>query len=150
MSSHERRKFSFDLDIEFTALVYAQLMQGRLMMMFHAAMVGRLDQFSPVEGKRITPILIDSSAYSETIRVKLPDGFVVDEMPSADKTESAFGKYSSKYEVSGGYLIFSRTLILNRTIVPASGYEDVRNFFGVVRNAEQTPVVLMPQMILGA
>lgn len=132
----------FELDIEFSAPAYAQLMQGRLMM-FNAAMVGRLDQFTPVEGKRVTPILIDSSSYAETVRVKLPDNFVVDELPEPDKIETPFGKYFSKFEVAGGYLLFSRSLVLNRTIVPASEYEGVRNFFGVVRNAEQTPVVLI-------
>ena len=138
----KKNESEFDLDLEFNAPVYAQLMQGRLMM-FKPAMVGRLDQFSPVEGKRITPILIDSSSYSETIKVKLPDGFVVDELPDADKIETAYGKYSSKFEVSGGFLLFSRSLVLNRMVVPPSGYEDVRKFFGVVRNAEQTPVVLL-------
>ncbi|MGB7210894.1 MAG: hypothetical protein WBD27_19725, partial [Pyrinomonadaceae bacterium] len=84
-----------------------------------------------------------SSSYSETIKIRLPDGFVVDEMPDADKIETAYGKYSSKYEISGGFLLFSRTLVLNRTVVPPSAYDDVKNFFGVVRNAEQSPVVLI-------
>lgn len=142
LPTDRKNEGKFDLDLEFSAPMYAQIMQNRLMM-FKPAMVGRLDQFSPVEGKRITPILIDSSSYSETIKIKLPDGFVVDEMPDADKIETAYGKYSSKYEISGGFLLFSRTLVLNRTVVPASGYDDVKNFFGVVRNAEQSPVVLI-------
>ena len=132
----------FDLNMEFTASMYAQIMQGRLMM-FKPAMVGRLDQFSPVEGKRVTPILIDASSYNEIIKVKLPEGFVVDEMPDVDNIETSYGKYTSKFEVTGKYLIFSRNLVLNRTVVPASAYEDVRKFFGVVRNAEQSPVVLV-------
>ena len=89
------------------------------------------------------PILIDSSSYAETIRVKLPDNFVVDELPEPDKIETSYGKYASKFEVAGGYLLFSRSLVLNRTIVPPTEYENVRNFFGVVRKAEQTPVVLI-------
>jgi hypothetical protein len=137
-----KNESKFDLDLEFNAPMYAQIMQGRLMM-FNPAMVGRLDQFSPVEGKRMTPILIDSSAYSETIKVELPEGFAIDEMPEADKIETAYGKYSSKYEVSGRFLVFSRTLILNRTVVPPSAYDDLKKFFGVVRNAEQSPVVLV-------
>ena len=132
----------FDLDLEFTAPVYAQLMQGRLMM-FKPAMVGRLDTFRPVEGKRATPILIHSSSYSETIKIKLPDGFVVDEMPDGDKIVTAYGKYSSKYEIANGFLLFSRSLVLNRTVVPISAYDDVKKFFSVVRNAEQAPIVLV-------
>lgn len=132
----------FDLDLEFSAPLYAQIMQGRLMM-FKPAMVGRLDQFVQVEGKRQTPVLIDPSAYSETIRVKLPAGFVVDEMPDPDKIETPFGKYSSTFEIAGGHLIFTRTLELNRSIVAAANYDEVGRFFGVVRNAETVPVVLI-------
>lgn len=132
----------FDLDMEFSAPMYAQLMQGRLMM-FKPAMVGRLDQFIAMETKRMTPLLLDASNYSEVIKVKLPEGFAVDEMPDPDTIERPFGKYSSKYEISGNYLIFSRRLELNRSIVPASQYNDVGKFFAVVRNAEVAPVVLL-------
>lgn len=132
----------FDLDLEFQAPLYAQIMQGRLMM-FKPAMVGRLDQFTPVEGARMTPIVIDASAYSETIRIKLPVGFIVDEIPEGGKVESTFGTYTSKYEVANDYLTFTRTLLLKRTIVPPSGYEDVSRFFGVVRGGEASPVVLV-------
>ena len=132
----------FDLDLEFNASNYAQLMQGHLMM-FKPAMVGRLDQFRPIEGKRMTPLLLDASNYYETIKVKLPDGFAVDEMPDPDTIETPFGKYSSKYEVSGNTLTFTRRLELNRSIIPASQYNDVGRFFAVVRNAEIAPVVLV-------
>lgn len=135
-------KSEFELKLEFSAPTYAQLMQGRLMM-FKPAMIGRLDQFRPVEGKRLTPMLIDSSNYDETIRIKLPAGFVVDEMPDADKIEMPFGRYWSKYELQGDTLIFTRKLELNRNVLPASAYNDVDKFFGVVRNGEVTPVVLV-------
>jgi hypothetical protein len=132
----------FDLDMEFSAPSYAQIMQGRLMV-FKPAMVGRLDQFAPIEGKRITPILIDSSSYSETIKVKLPDGFVIDEIPEANGIEASFGKYTAKYEVNNGYILLTRSLILNRTILPAASHDEVKNFFGVVRSTEDAPVVLL-------
>jgi hypothetical protein len=140
--SDYKREGKFDLDIEFAAPTYAQIMQGKLMV-FNPAMVGRLDTFFQIEGKRATPIMIDSSSYRETIKVKLPEGFTVDEMPEADKIETAFGKYDAKYEIGDGFLLLTRSLVLNRTILPASNYEDVKRFFGVVRAAEQSPVVLL-------
>ena len=132
----------FDLNFDFSATGYAQVMQGRLMM-FKPAMVGRLDQFVPVENKRVTPMSLDSSSYSETIRVKLPAGFIVDEIPAADSVTATYGKYTSAYEVKGEYLHFKRDLVLHRTIVPASEYDELSKFFGVVRRAELAPVVLV-------
>lgn len=135
-------KGAFGLEIEFDAPAYGQVMQNRLLV-FKPAMVGRLDQFTPVEGKRETPILIDASAYRESIRIKLPAGFVVDEMPDASKVETAFGTYSSELKLDSGFLSLERRMVLKRTIVPPSGYGEVKDFFDVVRNAEQAPVVLI-------
>lgn len=132
----------FDLDLEFSAAQYAQTMQGRLMV-FKPGFVGRLDKFAVLDKPRTHPILLDSSQYSETIRVKLPEGFVVDEMPEADKVETPFGKYSVSYEIKDGFLNLNRSLVLNRTTVPAKEYEAVKNFFARVRAAEVAPVVLV-------
>jgi len=140
--SDKKATSEFDLDLEFNAPRYAQLMQDHLMM-FKPAMVGRLDQFTPIEGKRMTPLLLDASNYDETIKVKLPDGFTVDEVPDADSIQTPFGRYSSKYEVNGNMLTFTRRLELNRSIIQPSQYNEVGKFFAVVRNAEVAPVVLV-------
>ncbi len=131
----------FNLDVEFTAKSYAQLMQDRLMVFKPA--VGRLDRLSFTEGKRAHPYMIDATTYSENVKIRLPEGFVVDEIPETTKIDTNFGKYDATYEVSGGYLIFNRSLTLTRSKIPADKYDTVRNFFGRVHSAEQSPVVLM-------
>ncbi len=138
--SHQDGKF--DLDVDFSAASYAQIMQGRLMV-FKPAVIGRLDRLLFTEGKRNHPYLVDATSYSENVKIKLPVGFVVDEMPEATQVQTEFGKYSAKYEVSGEYLLFTRSLDLTRTQIPADKYESVKKFFGQVRSAEQSPVVLM-------
>jgi transglutaminase-like putative cysteine protease len=132
----------FDIDMEFSAQNYAQLMQGRLMI-FKPAFVGRLDQLSVSDKKRVHPVLLDASQYSETIKVKLPAGFDVDEMPEASKLETPFGKFAVTYEIKDGNLLFHRSLTLNKTTVAADKYEAVKSFFSAVRAAEQNPVVLV-------
>ncbi|MGQ0542502.1 MAG: DUF3857 domain-containing protein [Blastocatellia bacterium] len=133
---------TFDLKVEFTANSYAQLMQQKLMV-FKPAIIGRLDRLSFSEGKRSNPYVIDASSYSESVKIKLPSGFAVDEIPEATNLESTFGKYDATYKVEGDYLVYKRSLTLNRTTVPADKYETVRSFFGRVHAAEQSPVVLM-------
>ena len=133
---------NFDLNVEFSANSYAQIMQDHLMV-FKPAIISRLERLSFTEGKRMSPYMIDSSAYSESVRIKLPTGFDVDEIPERVHLESAFGKYNATYEISGGYLVFTRALQLSRTVVPATEYDTVRNFFGRIRAAEQSPVVLV-------
>jgi len=132
----------FGLDVEFSAGAYAQIMQGRLMV-FKPAIIGRLERFPFSDGARVHPFLIDATTYSENVKIKLPQGFVVDEIPDSVQLESDFGKYSAKYEVVGEQLMFTRSLKLNRTTVPPDRYDSVRNFFGRVHAAEQSQVVLM-------
>ncbi|MFN0123299.1 MAG: hypothetical protein ACKV2V_22580, partial [Blastocatellia bacterium] len=131
----------FALDIEFTVPGYAQSMRGQLLV-FKPAVVGRRDRLDLPESKRKYPILLDAEMFTETVRVKLPEGFVVDEMPDAAKLDMPFGRFAASYEVKEGHLIFSRSFVVNATTVPAGNYEQVRKFYGYIRAAEMLPVVL--------
>ncbi|MBX3293441.1 MAG: DUF3857 domain-containing protein [Acidobacteria bacterium] len=132
----------FDLNVEFAAPRYGQVMQGRLLV-FKPVFVGRKRQVSLTDTKRSTPIEIEPIAISERTTFKLPQGFTVDELPEAVKLETQFGKYSTKYEVKGDSLEFTRHLSMQRTSVPVEKYEAVRAFFVAMRDAEQAPVVLI-------
>jgi hypothetical protein len=131
----------FTLDVEFTASAYAQLMQDRLLV-FKPAIVSRLDWLALTGASRKHPVVLDSRAYTETVRVKLPEGFDVDELPDPLKLDTDFGNYVSTYEVKAGYLIFTRTLLQRAVTIPASQYQLVRTFFERIRAAEASPVVL--------
>lgn len=133
---------TFGLDIEFSVPRYAQLMRDRLLI-FKPVVVGRRDDVSFTDPKRTTPILTSAWAMRETAAFALPAGFVVDEMPDAIDLETAFGKYSTRYEVKGGKLLFTRTLVMKRSTQPADQYEAIRLFYSKIRDAEQAPVVLL-------
>lgn len=132
----------FDLDLDFNAAAYGQLMQGRLLV-FKPVVVARRDALWLTEPKRNHPIQLDSNAFSEKMVFKLPAGFTVDETPDALNLDTPFGKYSTSYEVKDGQLIFSRKLVVNQTTVSVDKYEAVRGFYTKIRNAEQSPVVLI-------
>jgi len=140
---NDRKETSaFDLDVEFSAPRYGQLMQNRLLV-FKPVIVGRRNSLSLTELKRDHPVLIDSEAIKETAVFSLPAGFIVDEMPDAVNLETPFGKYTTSYEVKDGKLIFIRTLTTNRMTIPADKYNSVRDFYAKMREAEQSPVVLL-------
>lgn len=131
----------FNLDVDFVAPRYGQLMQDRLLV-FKPAIVSRRDSLTLTAGRRQHPVVLHSNAYTETVRVKLPAGFDVDEVPDAVKLDTAFGSYSTNYEVKDGQLIFTRKLVQHAGTIPVDQYAAVRNFFEKIRAAEQTPVVL--------
>jgi transglutaminase-like putative cysteine protease len=131
----------FDLDVDFLAPRYGQLMQDRLLI-FKPAVVSRRDALALTDPKRKHPVVLTSHAFAETVRVKLPEGFEVDETPDPVKLETPFGSYSTNYEVKNGELLFSRKLIQRATTIPVDQYNSVRSFFEKIRAAEQSPVVL--------
>ena len=131
----------FNLDVEFSANDFAQSMRGKLLV-FKPAFVSQRIRLDLTEPKRKHPVVLESQAFSETIRVKLPLGFEVDEMPEAAKFELPFGKFQTSYEVKDGYLIFTRNLEIKTITIPAEQYILVREFFGRVRGLEMSPVVL--------
>lgn len=140
--SDNHQEGTFALKVEFSAPSYAQVMRDKLMV-FKPAIVGRLDRFSFSSDKRLNPFLIDSTAYTENVKIKLPEGFIVDEMPEPTSMETPFGTYSVKYRVEGDTLHFDRSLKLTRAEIPADKYQSVMDFFGRLHAAEQSPVVLI-------
>lgn len=131
----------FGLDVDFAAPAYAQLMQNRLLV-FKPAIVSRSESLFLTEAKRTHPVVLTGNAYSETVRVKLPAGFDIDEMPDAVKLDTAFGSYATTYEVKDGQLVFTRKLVQRASTIPVEQYASVRIFFEKIRAAEQSPVVL--------
>ncbi|HMT09004.1 MAG TPA: DUF3857 domain-containing transglutaminase family protein [Pyrinomonadaceae bacterium] len=132
----------FDLSVDFRAPLYGQLMQGRLLV-FKPVFVSRRHSVALTEPKRSSPVEIESAMMRETSVFKLPPGFGVDEMPDPVTLETEFGKYTTIYEHSGDKLTFKRTLTMKRTLVSPEKYEMVRTFYAKMREAEQSPVVLI-------
>jgi transglutaminase-like putative cysteine protease len=131
----------FTLNVEFSASAYGQLMQGRLLV-FKPAVVSRRESLALTAQQRKFPVVLRANAYSETVKVQLPAGFAVDEVPDAVKLETPFGSYMTSYEVVGGELVFKRQLSQKATTIPAAQYDVVRKFFESIRAAENAPVVL--------
>jgi hypothetical protein len=131
----------FNLDVDFQAPLYGQLMQNRLLV-FKPAIVSRRETLALTDATRKNPVVLTSNAYSETLHLKLPAGFNVDELPDPVKLDASFGSYVTNYEVKGDELVFTRKLVQKAGTIPVEQYNTVRTFFEKIRAAEQSPVVL--------
>ena len=131
----------FSLDVEFSAPRYAQSMANRLLV-FKPVFVSHTGVRVVAEKGRKHPLVLRSRAFTEIVRVKLPDGFEVDEVPDGVKLDSDFGSYTASFEIKDGQLLFKRTLVQRAATVPANKYQSLRDFFGRINALEQSPVVL--------
>jgi len=133
---------AYDLDVEFAAPRYGQLMQNRLLI-FKPVVVGRRQSLSLTEQTRSNPIELESLWMRESAKITLPEGFDIDEMPDPIDFESEFGAYRSSYEVKENKLHFTRSFRIKRSLVGPEKYNDVRGFFKKILDAEQSSVVLI-------
>jgi Domain of Unknown Function with PDB structure (DUF3857)/Transglutaminase-like superfamily len=132
----------FGLNVEFSASAYGQLMQNRLLV-FRPAIISRSEALALTQAKRKYPVVLSSRAFAETVRIKLPAGFDIDELPDAVKLVTSFGSYKTSYEVQNSELIFARALAVRSGTISPDQYNSVRSFFEKIRAAEQAPVVLV-------
>lgn len=133
---------SFNLDVEFSAPNYGQLMQNRLLV-FKPAIVSRANSIYLTEQIRKNPVSLDSDSFDETTVFTLPVGFVVDEMPDAVSLDTPFGKYTASYVVKDNKLTYTRSLTMNRSTLSVDKYSSIREFYSKILAAEQSPVVLL-------
>lgn len=131
----------FQLQVEFNSPAYARSMRGNLIM-FKPAILSRRDLAPLGEETRRHPVVLESQAYSETVKIKLPAGFDVDELPEGAELNHPFGQYAATFEVKDGHLIFKRSLVLKSATIPVEQYSVLRTFFGRIRAIEAAPVVL--------
>jgi hypothetical protein len=129
------------LAVDFTTPGYARSMSGRLLVVRPRVLPGR-NQVYLRDTQRKYPVVLDSEAYEERLLMKLPEGFVVDEMPRATQGRAAFGTHSSSCEVDSGTLSCRRTVTVHASVIPAERYKEVRDFFAWVNSAGSEPVVL--------
>ncbi len=131
----------FALDVEFTAANYGQVMQNRLLV-FKPVIVARREALLLTQATRKHAVVIAAQSYTETVNVKLPAGFDVDELTDAVKLDAPFGSYAATYAVKDNQLQFIRTMITRASTIPPEQYQSVRGFYERIRAAEQAPVVL--------
>ena len=76
-------------------------------------------------------------------RVRIPDGFVVDELPAPVSVDTAFGSYSSRCTSSGNDVIVERSIVLRGGTVASSDCAGLNSFLDQIEAAERAPVVLV-------
>jgi hypothetical protein len=130
----------FALRIEFAADRYAPLMRDRLLV-FKPGVVSHGQSVWLTSASRKHPVVLAARAYTETMRVTLPAGFEVDEIPEPLRIESSFGAYAATCEVKDGQIIFTRALVQRAATIPVEQYAEVRSFFARINAVEDAPVV---------
>jgi hypothetical protein len=130
------------VDLSFETPRYAPSMRGNLLVVKPNV----LPQPGSVylrEPTRRHPVVLDSESFEETTRIRLPEGFVVDELPRSSRSTTDFGSYSQACRVESGYLACRRSLSVSAGVIPVEGYGEAFLFFSGANSAGGEPVVLV-------
>lgn len=82
---------------------------------------------------------------TDTVEIKLPVGYEVDELPLAANVEYSFGSFHSKCDVKDGALVYTRTLEVKELSVPVDKLDQLKKFYRIIASDERNTAVLKPK-----
>ncbi len=132
------------LNVNLAAERFGQNMQGRLFIV-RPGLLNSGGDYSFNSKQRTAPIRLEADLRRDSIRIKLPAGFKLDELPEAAKLDSPYGALDARWTVRDGEIVMEQTLEVRDALVPASEYLKVKDFFEKVAGAQGAPVVLVKE-----
>ncbi len=81
----------------------------------------------------------------DSIEIKLPAGYEVDELPAPADAEYSFGTYHSRCVAKDGALQYTRTLELKELSVPVDKLPQLKTFYRIIAGDERSTAVLKPK-----
>lgn len=130
------------LALSFDANRFGQIMQGRLLLVVPGALLANPGIIFSAKERKL-PIKLPAEVRRDRVELRLPSGFVLDELPDPIKYTDPYGAYSAKWAVNGSIVQFEQHLELHAITAPASDYAKIRTFFDSIARASQNAVVLV-------
>jgi hypothetical protein len=81
----------------------------------------------------------------DSIEIKIPPGYEVDELPAPADAEYSFGTYHSRCVAKDGALQYSRTLVVKELSVPVDKLPQLKMFYRIIASDERSTAVLKPK-----
>jgi len=131
----------FELLVEYDARSFARLHRDGTLT-FRTTVAGRPTEWLPPGGPRESPIALHAEAFIETLSVRMPPGFVVEETPSDVRIVSELGRFEATWEDRDGVLVQTRRWELRPVTAGPERWEDVQALFAARRASGEQGVVL--------
>lgn len=100
------------------------------------------------KAERVNTINIDESGTSaDTVRIAVPEGFVIEHIPENVCIESAFGQFCSEAKPVDGGVMIVQSLSFRKGCYPKETYKEYRSFAKAVSKAYESRLVLVRQNV---
>lgn len=132
----------FGFDYSFQSANYAKN-AGGLLLVRPRVLGNKGAGFLETKEPRKFPIEFEGPARdTDNFEIKIPDGYVVDDVPPPVDADYGFASYHSKTEVKGNVIDYQRTFEVKELSVPVSRAEELRKFYRIIASDERNTVVL--------
>jgi hypothetical protein len=132
---------NFTLDVEFGAPTFAKNMRN-VLLIFKPVMLNRISAHPFGDEERTQPVDIATYNLDESIKIYIPEGYEISELPDNVKLEESFGSYSLSFELEDNAIHVSRSIKIHPVRIPTDEYEALESFFKNRIKADQSTVVL--------
>jgi hypothetical protein len=93
--------------------------------------------------RRSELVLGHSYTYTDSVTIKIPDGFKLEHLPSKSSTQNPFGSLSTDFSATDETVKYVRSLIVNRYNGPASEYNNFIDFLLEVNRVDNQNIVFV-------
>jgi hypothetical protein len=97
----------------------------------------------PSDTARTLPIALEGRCFAETVIVRLPEGFALDERPADLKVVNDLGRLEASWAERDGVLVMTRRWEMRPLTVEAGRWGDVRALYAALRASNEAPIVLV-------
>ena len=132
----------FELRVEYESPRFARSVAGR-MLTFRASPTSRRHSWMPSDSARTLPIALEARCLAETVTVRLPEGYTLDERPADLKVINDLGRLEASWAERDGVLVMTRRWELRPITVEADRWGDVRALYAALRASNEAPIVLV-------
>jgi transglutaminase-like putative cysteine protease len=129
------------LETQLKADRFAQVSQNLLI--FRPGVLTAATGYVFAGAMRNSPVRLEAEVRRSSVRMKLPAGFHVEELPESAKIDASYGSFAGTWTQRDGEIVFDQTFEIRESSVAAHEYGALREFFNRARNAEFAPVLLM-------
>jgi len=95
------------------------------------------------EAKRTLPIQLNAVVRKDSVRLDVPPGFKLDEMPEPVRQDSPYGTYSASWSLQGATLLFEQALEIKDVLAPPAELPAIRAFFETASAASGAAVIFV-------
>jgi transglutaminase-like putative cysteine protease len=143
-SNLKQRDLPFKFGWTFYSQDYAKR-AGNLLLLRPRVVGTKADDILETKEPRKYPVEFEGPRRdTDSFVIKIPAGYVVDDLPPPTDVDYSFGSYHSKTEAVDDTIRYTRTFEIKELSVPVSKTDDLKKFYRIIATDERNTAVLRP------